>query len=53
MNSNKSRPYGGADGRVHTGFNVFTALLFIPFVKQFARFVIWLMPAKPQTEDAE
>ena len=38
---------------VHTGFNVFAALLFIPFVEQFARFVIWLVPAKPQTEDAE
>jgi phosphate:Na+ symporter len=38
---------------VHTGFNVFTTLLFIPFVKQFARFVTWLVPAKAKSGDAE
>lgn len=38
---------------VHTGFNVFTTLLFIPFVKQFARFVTWLVPAKTKSGDAE
>jgi phosphate:Na+ symporter len=35
---------------VHTGFNIVTTLIFLPFVKQFARFVTWLVPAKAQSE---
>lgn len=35
---------------VHTGFNIVTTLLFFPFVKQFARFVTWLVPAKTERE---
>lgn len=31
---------------IHTAFNVVTTLLFLPFVKQFAQFVTWLVPAK-------
>jgi phosphate:Na+ symporter len=37
---------------VHTMFNVLTTLMFIPFVKPFAKFVTWLVPAKAQP-DAE
>jgi phosphate:Na+ symporter len=37
---------------VHTGFNILTTLVFLPFVKPFARFVTWLVPAKAQP-DAE
>ena len=35
---------------IHTGFNIVTTLIFLPFVRQFARFVTWLVPAKAQTE---
>ena len=35
---------------VHTGFNVLTTLIFLPFVKQFAHFVTWLVPAKAESE---
>jgi phosphate:Na+ symporter len=35
---------------IHTGFNIVTTLIFLPFVKQFARFVTWLVPAKAQAE---
>lgn len=31
---------------VHTFFNIATTLVFLPFVRQFARFVEWLVPAK-------
>ena len=35
---------------VHTGFNIVTTLLFFPFVRHFARFVTWLVPAKTERE---
>ena len=35
---------------IHTGFNIITTLLFLPFVKQFANFVKWLVPAKATSE---
>lgn len=35
---------------VHTGFNIVTTLLFFPFVRYFARFVTWLVPAKTERE---
>ena len=35
---------------IHTGFNIVTTLLFIPFVRQFANFVKWLVPAKATSE---
>ena len=35
---------------IHTGFNIVTTLLFLPFVKQFAHFVTWLVPAKAASE---
>ena len=35
---------------IHTGFNIVTTLLFIPFVRQFANFVKWLVPAKAASE---
>lgn len=31
---------------IHTVFNIVTTILFIPFVKQFAQFITWLIPAK-------
>ena len=35
---------------IHTGFNIITTLLFLPFVRQFANFVTWLVPAKANSE---
>jgi phosphate:Na+ symporter len=32
----------------HTVFNVINALIFLPFTNQFARFVEWLVPDKPE-----
>jgi len=37
----------------HTIFNVGIAILFLPFVTQFARFVFWLVPDKPIEEIEE
>lgn len=37
----------------HTLFNVSIAILFIPFVSHFARFVFWLVPDKPIEEIEE
>jgi phosphate:Na+ symporter len=37
----------------HTIFNVGIAVLFLPFVTQFARFVFWLVPDKPIEEIEE
>ena len=37
----------------HTLFNVGIAVLFLPFVAQFARFVYWLVPDKPLPEVEE
>ena len=37
----------------HTLFNVGIAVLFIPFISQFARFVFWLVPDKPLPEVSE
>jgi phosphate:Na+ symporter len=34
---------------IHTGFNIVTTLIFLPFVNQFARFVTWLVPVKGKT----
>ena len=31
---------------IHTAFNIATTLIFLPFVKQFASFVSWMVPAK-------
>ena len=31
---------------IHTAFNIVTTIIFLPFVKQFAAFVTWLIPAK-------
>ena len=35
---------------IHTGFNIVTTLIFLPFVRQFANFVKWLVPAKATSE---
>ena len=35
---------------IHTGFNIVTTLLFLPFVRQFANFVKCLVPAKAAIE---
>lgn len=35
---------------IHTGFNIVTTILFIPFVRQFAQFVKWLVPATAEAE---
>jgi phosphate:Na+ symporter len=37
----------------HTLFNVGIAVLFLPFITQFARFVFWLIPDKPLPEIEE
>jgi phosphate:Na+ symporter len=37
----------------HTLFNVGIAVLFLPFIAYFARFVFWLVPDKPLAEVAE
>jgi phosphate:Na+ symporter len=37
----------------HTLFNVGIAVLFLPFVAQFARFIYWLVPDKPLPEIEE
>ena len=37
----------------HTVFNVGIAVLFLPFITQFARFVFWLVPDKPLSEVEE
>ena len=35
---------------IHTGFNIVTTILFLPFVRQFANFVKWLVPVKSSSE---
>jgi phosphate:Na+ symporter len=52
-NGELSYPYIlAAIAAVHTGFNIANTLLFLPFVKQLAQFVTWMVPEK-QAEAAE
>ena len=50
-NGEQSYPYiMAAIAMVHTGFNTANTILFLPFVKQLARLVSWIVPEKKTEE---
>lgn len=50
-NGDQSYPYiMAAIAAVHTGFNITNTILFLPFVKQLARLVSWIVPEKQVEE---
>lgn len=53
-NGDPSYPYVmAAIAAVHTGFNTANTILFIPFVKQLARLVTWILPEKQASADVQ